>query len=409
MAALPPAGSTTSASLPGQTLSSASISASVSRSSSSSSSSISSASRSASSVLPSVSSPSASASSSISGSASRTMSHSPAASSSAAAADGGGGSQNNSMTVIVPIVAVACALVIIYFAYRLYLLHKRRKDDPTPLPPPRTPAILEQGSINSSNRQSVMYTNPHATPASLSYRNSMRPNSFIYASGASGSTSSNSLYKAPYTSVSGHSSPTGHATTPLHADETGRFSPLPPPSSMRSHSRPHSVASFTSARQSMYAGTNPSPLRGPSYLNRVDIVLPRPLSAQGLPPPSTPSATSHYRHSTYTPDSRSPLSAPVLHGTSREDDWTGRVAANEDAQSSSTCTAHNTQQPPALPPKSPSSTIMPTPRTNPSGAPPSPSAVRGRSMSPPEPLLSSNAFLGSISGSGSDESNERRK
>jgi hypothetical protein len=213
--------------------------------------------------------------------------------------------QNNNITVIVPIAAIACAIVIIYFAYRLYLLHKRRKDDPTPLPPPRTPAILEQG-----NRQSVMYANPQASPASFSRRSSMPPTSFVYA--PSQSNSSLALSKGQYTSGSSHSTPTHPPTyTP---DEMGRFSPLPPPS-IRAHSRPHSVASFTSARQSMYGAP---PLRGPSYLNRVDIVLPQPLGATAYTPTS---AAPRQRHSMYSPTSNpelrhsviSPLSAATSH------------------------------------------------------------------------------------------------
>ena len=302
MSAIPTSASLLSASVPAQTQGAPSSSASTPASSSVSlapasvSASLPSSSPIASQSL-SVSSVSSAPGTAVSTSSARSSSSSLSTFSTLAGASGpgtgdDGAPQNNTITVIIPIVAVTCGVVILYFAYRLYLLHKRRKDDQTPLPPPRTPAILEQG-----NRQSVMYTHSQAPPAS--YRHSMRPPSLIYA--PSPSNSSLALSKGQYTSGSGNSTPTH---PPNYTDEVGRFSPLPPPS-IRAHSRPHSVASFTSARHSMYGTPT---LRGTSYLNRVDIVLPQPLAPQGYTSTTIP----RQRHSMYSPTSNPELRHSVV-------------------------------------------------------------------------------------------------
>ncbi|PVG04750.1 hypothetical protein CPB86DRAFT_792630 [Serendipita vermifera] len=405
-----PPGSSTTAPAPGGTTSRpATVSGPVGTASTSTS-----VSRPATSSLPLTSSSIVSTSSTPSSSTSHSTTPTPSASSPPAPNDDHHGSNN--MAIIVPLASVACVLVIVYIAYKLYLLHKRRKEDPTPLPPPRTPAIFERP-------QSVMYSN--SPPVSFvqgagglpppSYRNSMRPISMIYGA----DQSSSSLSKASHPSTSGHSTPTNPNMT---FDESGRFSPLPLPherGSLRGpHSpnspRPHSVASFTSGRHSVYGNGSMSRRgpAGPSYLDRVEIVLPHPLAAEQQRPMSA--MASPNRYSMYnvppSPDMRRmnmparPVSMMVPPSVDvRNTDWTGRVT-NDDAQSTSSCTAHGNRddKPPTPPPKARPDRAQQQPAlaTSASGAPQlpdmfAPTSPRERSTSPPEPLLSSTAFVGS--------------
>ncbi|CAG8747047.1 10653_t:CDS:2, partial [Acaulospora colombiana] len=224
-------------------------------------------------------------------------------------------------------------------------------------------------------------------PPTPPYRNSMRPISMVY-----GADSSSSLSKLSHPSTSGHSTPTNPN---MAFDESGRFSPLPLPQE----------------RGSVYGNGSMSRRgpAGPSYLDRVEIVLPHPLAAEQQRPMSA--MASPNRYSMYnvppSPDMRRmnmparPVSMMVPPSADIRN--TGRVT-NDDVQTTSSCTAHGNRDdnPPPLPPKGRPDRAqqMPPLATSASGAPQLPdmfasTSPRERSTSPPEPLLSSTAFVGS--------------
>ncbi|KAG8834773.1 hypothetical protein FRC18_001518 [Serendipita sp. 400] len=300
-------------------------------------------------------------------------------------------SSNQVNAAVVAPISIVAVFVVAYIIYKMYLMHKERKEAKIPPPPPRMPAIFERP-------QSVMYASPPVMSGGASaYRQSMRPISMLYAPGAGDSSST--LAKGTYTSGSGNSTPTQHGFSP---DDSGRLSRagIPP--------RPHSVASFSSNRHSVYGSTR----RSTPYMNRMEIVLPQPLAPDAMattPPP-------RYRSSMYgmPPNAemrqRDPMilppvtSTPPLRITRSQEDWVSRAHSNDDARSSSSTEQPHTSEPPPPPPKT--SPPVPPPKDISNrisqvyiASPPSPK-TRERSVSPPEPLLPATVFVGSTSGSG---------